>query len=367
MAPNIFSRLRGLDAPTVVEKSKDAVRIGILGAARIAPQSLISPAAGLSQVLIAAVAARDIKRAEEYAVKHSIPKAYGSYEELLNDTEIEAIYNPLPNALHYEWTIKALQAGKHVFLEKPAASNGEEAQRILEELQQHPELVILENFHYQFHPALLRFRELVNDGRLGQIKNVSAIIRLPNLFGLDDIRFNYDLAGGINMDLGCYAVSALRFITNTEPLRVLEAEPTIVKENVEGEMKAKLEFPEGITGEIHVSMIESWLSFRNFLPLLTVEGEQGEASISAFVLPHMFHTITLKNKRTGETEYEKVYEEGRSSYQYSLKAFADKVRGKATDYWYPFDKSVGNAVSVDRIYEGANMKLRGKPLNQSNN
>ncbi|KAK9708026.1 hypothetical protein K7432_009867 [Basidiobolus ranarum] len=361
MTPNIFSRIRGVDAPTNIEKSKDAVRIGILGAARIAPQSLIGPAAGLSDVSIVAVAARDIKRAQEYADQHKIPRAYGSYDELLSDADVEAIYNPLPNALHYEWTLKALQAGKHVLIEKPAVSNSDEARRIEEEMQKHPNLIVLENYHYQFHPALLRFRDIIHNGSIGRIKSVSAVIRLPNMFGLDDIRFNYELAGGINMDLGCYAISALRFITDMEPLSVTEAAPTIVKEDIDGEMNATLQFPDGITGNIHVSMIESWLNFYNFLPLFTVIGEEGEASISAFVLPHMYHTITVKYSNTGETKYEKIYEEGRSSYQYSLKAFASKIRGLPTNYWYPFAKSIGNAVSVDMVYEAANMKLRGKP------
>ncbi len=137
-----------------------ALRIGVLGAARIAPTALTRPAKQVPEARVLAVAARDPARARKFADKHDVPRVHASYDALLADPEIDAVYNPLPNALHCEWTIKALEAGKHVLCEKPMASNAREAERMAEAAEK-TGLVLAEAFHYRYHPLAARMREII--------------------------------------------------------------------------------------------------------------------------------------------------------------------------------------------------------------
>lgn len=186
------------------------LRIGILGAAKIVSSALINPAKKLTDVEVVAIAARDSKRAEKYARKYSISRVHKTYTDLLADPEIDAIYNPLPNGLHAEWTIKALRAGKHVLCEKPFASNAKEATEMANVAKEMGK-VLSEAFAYRTHPMVTRLKEIMNGGEIGSIKNIEArfgfLLPAPS-----NIRFNYDLGGGALMDAGCYPVSLVRFL-----------------------------------------------------------------------------------------------------------------------------------------------------------
>ncbi|KAI4277411.1 MAG: hypothetical protein LQ337_001792 [Flavoplaca oasis] len=165
--------------------------------------------------MIVAIAARDPVRAHAYAKKHNIPNVHTSYQALLNDPTIDAIYNPLPNALHCEWTIKALQAGKHVLLEKPSVSNAAEARSFFHNpllLDNGGSLVVLDAVHIRFHPAWQRFLTLINPANIAE---AISSIWMPPIFARDDIRFQYKLAGGCLMDLGSYAIQ--RRYSNSPP------------------------------------------------------------------------------------------------------------------------------------------------------
>ncbi|MCU1368997.1 MAG: oxidoreductase, partial [Ilumatobacteraceae bacterium] len=146
------------------------IRFGVLGAARIAPQAIIKPAAGSPDADVVAVAARDRSKAEAFAKEHDIAHVHDSYAALLADPEVDAIYNPLPNGLHAEWTIAALEAGKHVLCEKPFASNAAEARTVKAVADAHPDLVVMEAFHYRYHPFAARLQEIVRSGELGAIE-----------------------------------------------------------------------------------------------------------------------------------------------------------------------------------------------------
>mgnify|MGYP001363044577 CR=1 FL=1 len=159
-------------------RTPSSVRIGVLGAARIAPMALIRPAHTVEGVEVRAVAARDPKRAEAFRRKHKLERAHESYEALINDRNIEAIYNPLPNGLHAEWTIRALEAGKHVLCEKPFANNRTEAEQMAE-VQKRTGRMLMEAFHYRYHPAFRRAREIVASGRLGRVDSVEAYFHVP--------------------------------------------------------------------------------------------------------------------------------------------------------------------------------------------
>ncbi|KAJ5618925.1 Dimeric dihydrodiol dehydrogenase [Penicillium lagena] len=211
-----IQRLWATASSPAPEKKDDALRFGLVGASNIAPMALIHPAKSHAEVVIAAVAARDRKKAETYAKKYSIPTVHDSYQDILDDPSISAVYIALPNSHHYEWALKAVKAGKHVLLEKPSTSNADEARRLF----RHPLVtaadapVLLEAFHNKFHPAFQKFLSLIHtDPRAGPVKNAYVQQYLfKGYFGADDIRFNYKLAGGCLMDFGTYTVSALRQI-----------------------------------------------------------------------------------------------------------------------------------------------------------
>src|SRR5215469_12782410 len=172
----------------------EPLRVGILGAARIVPYALIRPARQVAQVSVYGVAARDVTRARRFAQKHLIPQTFASYEELLADPNIDAVYVPLPNALHAPWTLKALAAGKHVLCEKPFASNASEAE-LMAAAAQERKLVLMEAFHYRYHPLAARMKEIVTGGELGEIRHIGAWLCFPLPFR-GDIRYNLALAGG---------------------------------------------------------------------------------------------------------------------------------------------------------------------------
>jgi predicted dehydrogenase len=183
------------------------LRIGILGAARIAGRAVVEPAHAIGAELVA-VAARDLSRAEAYAGEHGIGRAYGSYEELLADPDVEVVYNPSPNSEHVRWTLAALRAGKHVLSEKPFGSNAEEARLVAAE--PNPEgLVVFEGFHHVYHPAHRRVLQLVADGAIGEVTRLDVHMKF-NCDDLSDIRWSWPLAGGSLMDLGCYHLHVAR-------------------------------------------------------------------------------------------------------------------------------------------------------------
>lgn len=168
---------------------------------------------------IAAVSSRDLASARKAAKALGIPKAYGSYEELLADPDIDAVYNPLPNHMHVPWSVKALEAGKHVLCEKPLALTGAEAQSLLDAAKKHPKLKIMEAFMYRHHPQWVRAKKMVADGKIGTLRTVQSFFSYYN----DDptnIRNMADIGGGGLMDIGCYNISLSRFIFGKEPERV---------------------------------------------------------------------------------------------------------------------------------------------------
>lgn len=196
------------------------VRWGILSTADIGLNKVIPAMQKGAYCEISAIASRDIGKALAASDWIGIPKAYGSYEDLLADPEIDAIYNPLPNHLHVPWSIKALQAGKHVLCEKPLAPTAAEEQLLLDAARDHPHLKVMEAFMYRFHPQWQRARQMVLDGKIGTLRTVQSFFS----YYLDDpgnIRNIAEFGGGGMLDIGCYTVSLARFLFNAEPQRVL--------------------------------------------------------------------------------------------------------------------------------------------------
>jgi predicted dehydrogenase len=195
------------------------IRWGVLSTARIGTRKVIPGMQRAASCEIAAIASRDVARAREAAQGLRIPKAHGSYEELLADPEIDAVYNPLPNHLHVPWSIRAAEAGKHVLCEKPVAMRADEAQRLME-VRDRTGVLIQEAFMVRNHPQWIAAQELVESGRIGEPRLFAALFSYYN----DDpgnIRNVLDWGGGGLMDIGCYLVNTSRMIFNREPVRAV--------------------------------------------------------------------------------------------------------------------------------------------------
>jgi predicted dehydrogenase len=195
------------------------VRWGILGTANIALAKVIPAMQRSEWCEIAAIASRDLAKAKAAAIELNIPNAYGSYEELLADTSIEAIYNPLPNNLHVAWTVKAAEAGKHVLCEKPIALDAAEA-RTLIDIRNRTGVRIQEAFMVRTHPQWLETRRLIHSGRIGSFRSITGFFSYNNP-DPTNIRNQLELGGGALMDIGCYPITISRFVYETEPRRVL--------------------------------------------------------------------------------------------------------------------------------------------------
>ena len=221
----------------------DKVRWGILGTAKIALTKVI-PAMQLSDWCeITAIASRDLSKAKTAARELNIPNAYGSYEELLADNSIEAVYNPLPNHLHVPLTVKAAEAGKHVLCEKPIALNAAEARTLLD-VRNRTGVRIQEAFMVRTHPQWLETRRLIHSGRIGTLRSITGFF---SYFNPDpaNIRNQLELGGGALMDIGCYPITISRFMFETEPRRVLGFIERDAETGTDTLTSAVLDFPNG--------------------------------------------------------------------------------------------------------------------------
>lgn len=196
---------------------EDRIRWGILSTANIALKRFIPGVFGSRNGVVAAIASRDLGRARESAGRLGIAKAYGSYEALLADPDIDAVYNPLPNSLHAEWTLKAAAAGKPVLCEKPLALSSSEAKGMIDGCREHG-VALMEAFMYRFHPQHARVRTLLAEGAIGELRAVRAAFTfLLEPFPRHNVRLQHDLGGGALMDVGCYAINAIRMLFGEEP------------------------------------------------------------------------------------------------------------------------------------------------------
>ena len=322
------------------------VRIGILGAANIAPQALINPAKENAEVVVTAVAARDSSRAQAFATKHDIAKVHESYEALIADPDLDAVYNPLPNGLHGRWTRAALAAGKHVLCEKPFTANAAEAREIAE-LATQSDRVVMEVFHYRYHPLALRVEEIIASGELGKLERVETAMCFP-LHKFSDIRYNYSLAGGATMDAGCYAVHMARTFGGGTP-EVVSAQAKLRDPQVDRAMTAELRFADGHTGRVRCSM---WSS--DLLRISAkVVGENGELGVLNPVLPQMFHRLSVRSADGKRTERFSR----RPTYAYQLDAFVAAVLRGEPVKTTPAD-AIENMTVIDAIYRAAGLPLR---------
>ncbi len=324
------------------------LRIGTLGAARITPAALLSPARRNPAVEVTAVAARDRDRAERFARKRKIPRVLDSYEALIADPDIDAVYIPLPNSHHAEWTIAALEAGKHVLCEKPFTANAAEAQRVADVAAAHPDLVVMEAFHWRYHPLAQELVDIVASGDLGEIRHIETTMRIPLLL-LRDIRWQLALAGGTMMDVGCYTISMLRHLAGAEP-SVRSATAWYRSPGVDRRMVADFDFADGRTGRIQASM----LSGRPLWAEARVTGTRGSLRVLNPIAPQVFHrcTVVVDGQRRRLS-----YPRSVTSYGSQLEAFVTAVRHGGPVLTPPSD-SVANMAVIDAVYAAAGMAAR---------
>jgi predicted dehydrogenase len=328
--------------------SLSSIRIGVLGAAAIVPEALTRPARSVPEAQILAIAARDPKRAEAFARKHHIPHVHQTYSDLLADPNVDAIYNPLPNSLHAEWTIRALQAGKHVLCEKPFASNAQEAEEMAK-VARETGLVLSEAFAYRYHPLTARVKDIISSGELGKVQHIEAqfcfLLPSPN-----NIRFKYELAGGALMDCGCYPVSLIRFLAEAEPT-VQRAEARLFAPQVDHKMSADLSFADGRTAHLVCDV----LSPKLFRSLLKIEGDAGKLRVINPYHPHWFNWLSVHGRNGSYSEHVR----GENVYTSQLRAFIKAIRGEIELNTNPVD-AIDNIRVIDSIYEKAGLKQRGK-------
>lgn len=322
------------------------IRIGVLGAARIAPQALIKPAAHVPEVEVVAIAARDPDKARKFADKHGIATVHPSYEALLADDSIDAIYNPLPNGLHGRWTIAAIEAGKHVLCEKPFTADAEEA-RAVAEVARPSGKVVMEAFHYRYHPLIDRVVAIARSGELGEVQRIETWMCIPLLLP-KDIRWDLRLAGGTTMDVGCYALHQLRTIAGAEP-EVVSASAKERSPGIDRFLTAELRFADGRTGKITGSMAS-----RRLLSLgAKVVGSKGQMDVLNMTAPQLLHRI--KVQAGGSKRVEHVTKE--PTYRFQLRAFAGAV---LRDEPFPtdLDDAIANMEAIDACYRAAGMEPR---------
>lgn len=278
------------DAPTMLHR---ALRIGLLGASRIAPISLIGPAKGERNITIVCVASRVADRARAFAARHGVPTSAATYEALLARNDIDLVHIGLPVSEHARWTIEALKAGKAVLCEKPLSRNATEARQMVEIARQAGRPLI-EAYHYLFHPLIQRVLSIVRSRELGAIRQAKAQFRAMLPASDWETRWRPELGGGALLDLGCYPVHILRQVFGAEP--VVASSRAQMQHGVDAEIAADLCFPHGATAEINASMVS-----QEFSAGLWLSGERGNLAVTNFVLPHLgseFSVETAQGQRS---------------------------------------------------------------------
>jgi D-xylose 1-dehydrogenase (NADP+, D-xylono-1,5-lactone-forming) len=321
------------------------LRWGLLSTARI-NQALLPPLRASDRNELTAVASRDLERAQTYANERNIPRVFGSYEAMLADPEVDVIYNPLPNSMHTEWTIKAAQAGKHVLCEKPLANTAEEVDMIAEAAKK-AGVVVMEAFMYRHHPQTLKVKELVDGGAIGKLQ----LMRGSFTFAIsneDDVRLNASLGGGSIWDVGCYPISYARLIAGAEPVEVFGWQITGQASGVDETFAGQMRFPNNVFAQFDSGFRTPRRAHMELV------GNAGTLTVYEPFQPYMNEKLLLKNG-----DKEKIIEvPGEDLYLGEVENMADAVldgkpiRMNLTD-------SRNNVAAIQALLRSAQ---EGKPL-----
>jgi predicted dehydrogenase len=315
----------------------EPVRWGVLSTARI-NDSVLRGARKSLRLEVVAVASRDQERADAYAREREIPRAHGSYEALVQDPDVEAVYVSLPNALHVEWSIRALEAGKHVLCEKPLDRRPEEVERAFDAAERADRL-LMEAFMWRHHPQSRRLKELVEEGAIGELRLVRSQFSFQ-LTRLEDVRMRPELQGGSLLDVGCYCVSAARLLAG-EPETVY-GEQVLSSSGVDVRFAATMRFPGDVLAHFDCAFD---------LPLRgEVEAVGSEASLFAWD-PFILGDDRRLELRRGD-KAERVPVEHTNKYQLELENLSDAIRGRA-DPLLGREDAVAQARALDALLRSA--------------
>ena len=326
--------------------ARDPLRIGILGASRVARYAIVRPARKVLRVAVDSIASRDAARGRDFARRFGVPRVQPTYDALLADPAIDAVYIGLPNSLHAQWSIRALEAGKHVLCEKPLASNEGEAHAIAEAARR-ADRVFMEGMHYRYHPMPPRLRELAQ--QISPLRSIEIWNCFP-ILSRNDIRYQLALSGGALMDLGSYAVNLLRFLA-PGAVEVVAAEARLRGEGIDRWMHASLRIHDGVDARVTCAMLSATLVRSE----ATMHGDRGTLRVVNPFAPHLFNRITLRldGKRTHER-----LASGPTTFEYQLRAFAAAIDAGAAVITSAADGAATMRV-IDAIYRKAGLPVRG--------
>ncbi|MBX3063944.1 MAG: Gfo/Idh/MocA family oxidoreductase [Anaerolineae bacterium] len=320
----------------------DKIRWGILSTARIAENQVIPAIHDSSNGVVAAVGSRDLEKGKRYAERNKIPQVYGSYEELIAAPDIDAIYIPLPNGLHAEWSIKCAEGGKHVLCEKPLANDAPQAQHMADVFKQR-DLLLAEAFMYRFHPQIQKVKQMIAEGALGTVNMAQATFSFP-IGNEDDVRLNKELAGGALMDIGCYCVSITRYLFGEEPAEVEAFAEFGARSGVDERMVGIMRFPSG-------AMSHFDCSFRtHFAQTFELRGTQGRIYLERAYVP-------LRQDANADTyvrywkgnDYQEIKVDKVNHYVLMVEDFADSLLNKRAPK-FPIEESIAQMHTIDMLY-----------------
>ncbi len=318
------------------------VRWGIISTANIGRHRVIPAIQQSSNGTVVAVGSRSLDKARAFAAELTIPKAYGSYEELIADPEVDAIYNPLPNSEHAEWSIRCAEAGKPVLCEKPFASDAPEAQRMTDAFTSRG-VLFAEAFMYRFHPQTVKLRELLAAGTVGQLTAINSAFTF-SISNEADIRLDRALAGGGLMDVGCYCVNVTRLLTGQEPERVQAIARWGAASGVDEMLAGVMEFPSGVIAHFDCGFRALRTNYCD------IRGTTGRM----FVEP----VFNLEPTQDGVIHiwrgdaYEQIKVPAVNQYTLMVEDFADALLNNRPPR-YPAQDGVNNMRALDMLYAAA--------------
>ncbi len=324
----------------------DKTTWGIVSTANIGRRAMIPALKESEGAEVLAVASRELNKARSFADELNIPKAYGDYQSLLDDPEIQAVYIPLPNHLHKEWTIRAAEAGKHVLCEKPLALNPAECREMIDAAQANG-VQLMESFMYRYHPRIRAAREMVHSGSLGQVHTIESAFTF-RLDYLDDIRYKPEMGGGALMDVGCYCVNLSRLMAGREP-EVVQARAVWASTGVDSALTAILDFGQGLLAHFDCGFNQSKRQ-RSI-----IAGLQSFIVLRDVFLPGTEKSNILEVKN-GETHKEKF--KGIDEYQLIAEDFMRSIHGEAP--LYPIEDSIHNMRTIQALLRSA--RNNGQPV-----
>ncbi|MHA7898246.1 MAG: Gfo/Idh/MocA family protein [Henriciella sp.] len=321
------------------------IGIGLLGAARITEKALVHPVQVTPQCRLAAIAARDRSRAEAYAKRHKVDQVVDSYAALIDSDEVDLVYNPLPINLHAEWTIKALDAGKHVLCEKPFAMNAQEAQAMLAAAERSGKRLI-EAFHYRYHPAFETCLDWLAADEIGELKEIRARFDVQIKDNGSEIRHRVETGGGAMMDLGCYPLHWALTILGEAPTEVT-ASATLTPVGVDETLQADLTFGSGAVAHLTTDMAMG----TPFQADMKLVGSKGEID---FLNPLAPHDPRAPSRLTSSTRRDAEISPI-STYTYQLATVLRAIQ-LGTPVPTEGDMILRQQTVLDQIYEAAGLR-----------